>query len=407
MILLAALLQAAEPKSALEAERAYAADAQAIGEFAAMERWAAEDGEVFLFRETVPARGAARRLAEAGERERTLRWQADVTIESCDGSTVVTSGPEIDTAAITANRFHTVWTRGEDGWRYALRMTIDSADPFEAPEPAKLVCENLPGRAERHAYDTDAGRGAIASSADGSLKWEWRIGEDEAAGGVWTRGFRLWGWNGADYAPLLDTRFPIVRSSEPNRAQEPQSALEAEYAFAKDAHNFGQWSAFRKWAATNAMAFDPWPVPIADYLGDRPDPERAMDWWPVISLVACDGNEAFNMGHWRHPGGAVGYFVTHWVRGDDGWRYRLDGGAGLPALPDRAEPVVVRPECEGSVGPLAPVFSSDGRPHDRAVSADGSIVYEYMLDRASGGFYAKLRRWNGTTHEEIWKERPE
>lgn len=189
-------------------------------------------------------------------------------------------------------------------------------------------------------------------------------------------------------------------------AAEPQTALEAEYAFAQDAKEIGQWTAFRKWAAHDAKVFDPWPVPLEEYLGEKADPEVAMDWWPVLSLQSCDGNEAFNMGHWRTNSGAVGYFVTHWTKTSEGWRYRLDGGAALPELPERVAPRTVTPDCSAPAMRMPPVSSTDTHPHSFVISDDFSIVYEYMLERASGGFYAKLRRWNGTYHEELWKERP-
>lgn len=189
-------------------------------------------------------------------------------------------------------------------------------------------------------------------------------------------------------------------------AAEPATPVEAEYAFAKDAHEIGQWTAFREWAAEGARAFNPWPVPLEEYLGDRPDPETAMDWWPVLSLQSCDGNEAFNMGHWRHPSGAVGYFVTHWVKTEAGWRYRLDGGASLPEIPEADEVEIVMPDCGSEIRPMPPVMSSQSHPHNFSNSADNSIIFEYMLERETGGFYAKLRRWNGAYHEEVWKERP-
>lgn len=191
-------------------------------------------------------------------------------------------------------------------------------------------------------------------------------------------------------------------------AAEPETAIDAERAFASDAQELGQFTAFRKWAAQDARIFGPWPIPHQQYLEGREDPETSIEWWPLLSLQSCDRSEAINLGHWRHVSGAVGYFVTHWVKTDEGWRYRLDGGAPLASIPDaRGKIEVLAPECDGEIGRMQPVISAEPRPHDFSSSDDGSIVYEYMLDRKTGGLYAKIRRWNGESHEPIWQHEPE
>ena len=53
------------------------------------------------------------------------------------------------------------------------------------------------------------------------------------------------------------------------------TALDAEYAFARDAQRIGQWTAFRKYADRDAVMFSPQAVWARDFLMDRKDPAAA------------------------------------------------------------------------------------------------------------------------------------
>lgn len=110
-----------------------------------------------------------------------------------------------------------------------------------------------------------------------------------------------------------------------------QSAVDAERAFAADAHKLGQWTAFRKWAADDALIFVPQPVNAQKWLKDRKDPPVAVFWWPGRSYVSCDGSHAVNTGPWvREWGKSVGYFTTVWQRqSDGGWKWTYDAGDAL------------------------------------------------------------------------------
>ena len=54
------------------------------------------------------------------------------------------------------------------------------------------------------------------------------------------------------------------------------TAIDAEYAFATDAQRIGQWTAFRKWADTDAVMFNPQAVWARDFLKDRKDPPGSV-----------------------------------------------------------------------------------------------------------------------------------
>jgi hypothetical protein len=102
-------------------------------------------------------------------------------------------------------------------------------------------------------------------------------------------------------------------------AEPPMTAIDAERAFVADAQKLGQWTAFRKYAADDAVMFVPQQVNAQAFLKDRKDPPASVYWWPGKSFVSCDGSYAVNTGPWvRQYGKAVGYFTTVWKRQPDG-----------------------------------------------------------------------------------------
>ena len=108
------------------------------------------------------------------------------------------------------------------------------------------------------------------------------------------------------------------------------SAVDAERAFAADARIIGLWTAFRKWAAPDAIMFTPQATPAAVFLKPLTDPAQALDWWPTASFLSCDGDTAVNTGGVARPADRLqpnGYFSTVWQRRADGrWRWTLDHG---------------------------------------------------------------------------------
>lgn len=117
----------------------------------------------------------------------------------------------------------------------------------------------------------------------------------------------------------------------------PQTAVEAERAFAATAQAEGQWAAFRAFAGDKAILFTPEPVPAGPWLKDRAEPPVPVMWWPRLSFKSCDGTLAVNTGPWiRAAGGATGSFTTIWQRetvdGRPQWRWQMDHGRDTPAF---------------------------------------------------------------------------
>ena len=165
------------------------------------------------------------------------------------------------------------------------------------------------------------------------------------------------------------------------------SALDAERAFAADAQTLGQWTAFRKWAASDATMFVPQPVNAQAWLKDRTDPAKAIAWWPTASYVSCDGSLAVNTGGWTRPDGAVGYFSTVWQRQQDGgWKWIVDSGDALAQPRPRIDRIAVeRASCDPvraflrnhtHVGPDGVVPLPEGRGY----ANDASLTWHWSVE---------------------------
>jgi hypothetical protein len=165
--------------------------------------------------------------------------------------------------------------------------------------------------------------------------------------------------------------------------------IEAERAFAADAKTIGQWTAFRKWSTDDAVMFVPQPTNAHDFLKDRKDPPKAIDWWPTASYVSCDGKLAVNTGGWKRPDGSVGYFSTVWQRQPDGgWKWIVDGGDTLKkARPRPIKPRLVRAKCWPHLFNLVALPGSGISPDDSLawsydVKPDGSRTFVVRLQTA-------------------------
>ena len=181
------------------------------------------------------------------------------------------------------------------------------------------------------------------------------------------------------------------------------TAVDAERAFAADAHKLGQWTAFRKWSTDDAVMFVPQPVNAQQWLKDKKDPPVSVSWWPGRSYVSCDGSYSVNTGPWvRGWGKSVGYFTTVWQRqSDGGWKWTYDAGDELGTLrPEGGEVRHVTASCTGT--PAAP---ADAPPIESArsgsgASADGTLRWSWiMMPDGARAFRAYL--WNGAGYDQV------
>ena len=110
----------------------------------------------------------------------------------------------------------------------------------------------------------------------------------------------------------------------------PSALIAAEIAFARAAHEKGQWTAFRDFADQEAVMFVPQPIMAKAWLKERKDPPSSIQWQPYQVWISCDGTLGVTKGAWQRPDGAVGYFTTIWrQQKDGGYRWVLDQGNAL------------------------------------------------------------------------------
>lgn len=162
--------------TALDAERAFAADAQILGQWTAFRKWAAPDATMFV---PQPINAQAW-LKERKNPPKAIAWWPTATYVSCDGSLAVnTGGWKRPDGAV--GYFSTVWQRQQDGgWKWVL----DHGDIAATPRPRpvfthirKAVCQRPFHRAELTVHDAGTSGGDIASK-DGTLKIGWTVFSD-------------------------------------------------------------------------------------------------------------------------------------------------------------------------------------------------------------------------------------
>jgi hypothetical protein len=203
------LLAAAAIVTALDAERAFARDAQRMGQWTAFRKYADRDAVMFN-PQAVWARDFLKGRKDPGA---SVHWWASDSYVSCDGRTAVTTGPWISGDAKSHGNFTTVWQRGRSGWRwvYDAGSTLKGALPKRAaPKTHRASCRTRapgapiippPALTQKQAQTTpqDNGRG---QSADRTLGWDWKV----TANG--RRQFRAYLWNGRRYRVAVKDEAP-------------------------------------------------------------------------------------------------------------------------------------------------------------------------------------------------------
>jgi hypothetical protein len=190
----ALLLASAAPMSAVEAERAFAADAQSLGQWSAFRKWA--DPTAVMW--TPQAVWAQDFLKDRKEPATAVRWWPSHSWQACDGRTAVNVGPwQLPKAH---GRFITLWMRQPSGaWRWSAdgqltapaRLTIPSKPVVRRAACGnsrlrmRLVSADYARPANRTAAPGDSG---YARSADGTLLFNWTV----AADGVRRTRVQLW-----------------------------------------------------------------------------------------------------------------------------------------------------------------------------------------------------------------------
>lgn len=193
-LLLAAAAAAGPPATAVEAERRFAADAQADGMWTAFRRWSTPEAVMF---DPKPVR-AHKLLRNRADPPVSLRWWPSESWVSCDGTTAINTGGWMGGAG--GGYIVTVWVRQSDGgWKWVY----DGGDVAETIPP--MVAEPVLHRAACGAATAPAaavveGERGEGASPDRTLAWRWHVADDGS------RLFTAWTWDGARHAVALENR---------------------------------------------------------------------------------------------------------------------------------------------------------------------------------------------------------
>lgn len=198
--MIAELLMAATPMTAIDAERAFAADAQKRGQWTAFRTHAADDAIMFV---PQPANAQAW-LKDRRDPPVSVFWWPGRSFVSCDGTIAVNTGPWVSEWGKSVGYFTTVWERQPGGgWKWLL----DHGDALGAAraeggdiKAQKATCPALPigPRPQREVPEgVKYGGGA---SPDDSLAWDWTVLPDGSR--------RFWAslWDGRQYRIVVEDK---------------------------------------------------------------------------------------------------------------------------------------------------------------------------------------------------------
>lgn len=125
---------------------------------------------------------------------------------------------------------------------------------------------------------------------------------------------------------------------------DPGRVAAADIAFARQARDEGQWTAFLAYAAPGAVLHgEGGIIPAAEWIATQENPETSVAWTPNTIWSSCDGTLAVSFGRFQEPSGQVGSYVTVWeLQNDRSYKYTYDMG-GLdnpqPAPPEPDEDI--------------------------------------------------------------------
>jgi hypothetical protein len=198
-VILAMLLAAAAPQTAVEAEREFAAMAQTRGLWTAF-RATAADGAVLFVPEEVDARTW---LKDRKDPLLGYMWWPAKAFVSCDGRTAATTGPSV--LGKTRGYFTTIWQKQADGsWKWVLDHGNALATPVAAGDKVivrRASCRNRPALTLAPAARTiESSRAKSYLSGDRTLMWDYAVG---TAG---DRRVRVLVWNERGYETVIDDR---------------------------------------------------------------------------------------------------------------------------------------------------------------------------------------------------------
>jgi hypothetical protein len=194
MMLTLLLLAAADPETAVDAERAFYRSAQAEGQWTAFRKFMVPEATLF-----VPQPSRAEDVLPAKNPPIAVQWWPAESYVSCDGSVAVNTGPWVRPKG--SGYFTTVWERQPDG-RY--KWSVDGGDELavpralpEQPQVRRAACKGLRGKQVGVIFAPGEGKRGQGVSHDGTLAWAWRVMPDGS------RTFTAKLWNGRKFETVV------------------------------------------------------------------------------------------------------------------------------------------------------------------------------------------------------------
>ena len=202
-------LEAAPARSAVDAERAFARDAQRHGQWTAFRAYAHPTAVMF----TPQVVWAHEFLAGKKDPPVSVQWWPAQSYVSCDGGIAVNTGPWVRDGGKSTGYFTTVWQREKRRWKWVY----DAGDALKVARPIpkkplvrKASCRGRPTRPPLLTLTPPSRRPGvgppddygIGRSADATLAWDWKV-ESKGA-----RRFRAFLWNGSHYEQVIYDEAP-------------------------------------------------------------------------------------------------------------------------------------------------------------------------------------------------------
>jgi ketosteroid isomerase-like protein len=194
--------------SAIDAERAFAADAQRNGQWTAFRKWSTPDALMFV-PQPVNARAYLGKLKNPAI---PVYWWPGRSYVSCDGSVAINTGPWVRDFGKSVGYFTTVWVRQKDGsWKWIY----DAGDDEQfmrgeggdiAPVVAACTKPKMPSVAAAPPTGFKVGSGR---SPDGSLEWAWAVGPDGS------RTFLVNLWDGTKRQTVIEDKVTPKAATKP------------------------------------------------------------------------------------------------------------------------------------------------------------------------------------------------
>ncbi len=185
MIPLLLMLADAPAMTPVDAERAFAADAQKIGQWTAFRKWSTDDAVMFTPQPT----NAHVWLKDRKDPAKAIDWWLTASYLSCDGKLAVNTGGWQRPDG-TVGYFSTVWKMQPDGgWKWV----VDGGDDLAVarPRPAVPIIRRAACTGGAPPVGDPVSLGAVSKfevSADRTLGWGWVVQPDGGRfffAGIW------------------------------------------------------------------------------------------------------------------------------------------------------------------------------------------------------------------------------